>query len=117
MEAATQRHDRVAAVAHALGVEARKLHRALVGLGARIGKERLPNLLALGGSSRGQKRLVVLGINGLNNRSSTGKVVVSKLGEQRRHLAAMLDIEVIGHVREVVHLRVHGVDHGRGAMA
>ena len=94
VEAAAHAHDSVAAVTGTLGVQARKLHRALVGLGAGVGKEGLPHLLV---RSRGTKSSccgLIAGGNGIGKHARTIYVVVSKLGQQRRDLSTLLCVGI-----------------------
>ena len=117
VEAAAQADDRVAAVADALGVEARELHGALVGLGAGVGEEGLPYLLALGGRSGGRERPVIPRGDGVGDRPRPGHIVVGQLGQERRDLAAVLDVEVVGHVHEALGLGADRLREGRVPVA
>lgn len=111
MEAAAQADDCVPTVAAPLGIQASELHGALVGLGSRIGEEGFPNLLALLRGSSGTHGLGVALGDSTGKRTGTRKIVVSKLGKQRRDLAAMLDVEVIRYVHELCGLALDRADH------
>ncbi len=102
VKAAAQADDCVPAVAAPLGIQARKLHGALVGLGSRIGEEGFPNLLALLRGSSGTHGLGIALGDSTGKHTGARKIVVSKLGKQRRDLAAMLDVEVIRYVHELL---------------
>ena len=71
MEAAAHAHDSVAAVTGTLGVQARKLHRALIGLGAGVGKEGLPNLLIRSRGTKSSCRGLIAGGNGIGKHACT----------------------------------------------
>ena len=91
VEALVEADDVVATVAAALGVQARELDGALVGLGAGVAKERAPELRFIRGGRGG---LALAGVGGL--REHTG------------HLAPVLDLEVVGDVQQLGHLAAHG---------
>ena len=116
MEAAAHAHDGVAAVTGTLGVQARELHRALVGLGAGIGKERLPHLIARSRGTKSSCRGLIAGGNGIGKHARTIYVVVSKLGQQRRDLSTLLDVEVIGDMHELFGLCLERREHSQVAM-
>ena len=117
MKTAAHAYDGVAAVTSTLGVQTRKLHRALVGFGTRIGKERLPHLLARSRSAERSGRGLIAGGNGIGQHARTIYVVVGKLGQQRRDLATLLDVEVIGDMHELFGLRLESREHCRVAVA
>lgn len=100
VKTAAQAHDRVTAVADTLGVQASELHRTLICLRTRVRKECLPHLLALRRGRRGAHRLLITCIHGMSQCPRTLHIAVGKLGDERRHLASMLDIEVVRHVRQ-----------------
>ena len=116
VEPAAHAHDGVAAITGTLGVQARELHRALVGLGARVGKEGLPNLLIRSRGTKSSCRGLIAGDNGIGKHARTIYVVVSKLGQQRRDLSALLDVEVIGDMHELFGLCLERREHSRVAM-
>ncbi len=117
VETSAHAHDGVATVTGTLGIQARELHRTLVSLGARVGKERLPHLLVRSrGTKRGGRGLIASG-NGVGKHARTIHVVVSELGQQRRGLAALLNVEVIGDMHELFGLRLERREHSRVAMA
>ena len=58
----------------------------------------------------------VLGDNGIGKHARTIYVVVSKLGQQRRDLSALLDVEVIGDMHELFGLCLERREHSRVAM-
>ena len=116
VEAAAHAHDSVAAVTGTLGVQARELHRALVGLGAGVGKEGLPNLLIRSRGTKSSCRGLIAGDNGIGKHARTIYVVVSKLGQQRRDLSTLLDVEVIGDMHELFGLCLERREHSRVAM-
>ena len=116
VEPAAHAHDGVAAITGTLGVQARELHRALVGLGARVGKEGLPNLLIRSRGTKSSCRGLIAGDNGIGKHARTIYVVVSKLGQQRRDLSALLNVEVIGDMHELFGLCLERREHSRVAM-
>ena len=116
VEPAAHAHDGVAAITGTLGVQACELHRALVGLGARVGKEGLPNLLIRSRGTKSSCRGLIAGGNGIGKHARTIYVVVSKLGQQRRDLSALLDVEVIGDMHELFGLCLERREHSRVAM-
>ena len=117
VETAAHAHDGIAAVTGPLGVQARELHRALVGLGAGVGKEGLPNLLIRSRGTKSSGRGLIASGNGIGKHARTIHVVVSKLGQQRRDLAALLNVEVIGDMHELFGLCLERREHSRVAMA
>ena len=116
VEAAAHAHDSVAAVTGTLGVQASELHRALVGLGAGVGKEGLPNLLIRSRGTKSSCRGLIAGGNGIGKHACTIYVVVGKLGQQRRDLSTLLDVEVIGDMHELFGLCLERREHSRVAM-
>ena len=116
MEAAAHAYDGVAAVTSTLGVQTRELHRALVGFGTRIGKERLPHLLVRSRGTERSGRGLIAGGNGIGQHARTIYVVVSKLGQQRRDLATLLDVEVVRHMQKLFGLRLERREHCRVAV-
>ena len=117
METAAHTHDGVATVTGTLGVQASKLHRTLIGLGAGVGKERLPYLLARRRSAERGCRGLIAGGNGIGNHVCTVHVVVSELGQQRRDLATLLDVEVVRHMQKLFGLRLKRRKHCRITVA
>ena len=115
VEAAAHAHDS-AAVSGTLGVQARKLHRALVGLGAGVGKEGLPHLLVRSRGTKSSCRGLIAGGNGIGKHARTIYVVVSKLRQQRRDLSTLLDVEVIGDMQKLFGLSLERREHSRVAM-
>ena len=116
VEAAAHAHDGVATVTGTLGIQARELHRALVGFGAGVGKERLPHLLVRSrGTERGGRGLIASG-DGIGKHARTIHVIVSELGQQRRDLTALLNVEVIGNMHELFGLCLERREHSRVAV-
>ena len=116
MEAAAHAYDGVAAVTSTLGVQTRELHRALVGFSTRIGKERLPHLLARRRSAERSGRGLIVGSNRVGKHARTVRIIVSELGQQRRDLATLLD-EVVGDMHELFGLRLERREHCSVAVA
>ena len=116
MEAAAHAYDGVAAVTSTLGVQTCELHRALVCLGAGVGKEGLPHLLARRRSAERSCRGLIAGGNGIGKHARTIYVVVSELGQQRRDLSALLNVEVIGDMHELFGLCLERREHSQVAM-
>ena len=81
VEAAAHAYDGVAAVTSTLGVQTRELHRALVGLGTGVGKERLPHLLARSRNAKRRRRSLVAGGNRVGKHARAIHIVVSELGQ------------------------------------
>ena len=117
VEATAHAYDGVAAVTSTLGVQTRELHRSLVGFGTRIGKERLPHLLVRSRDTERSGRGLIAGGNGIAQNARTIYVVVGKLGQQRRDLSTLLDVEVIGDMHELFGLRLERREHCRVAVA
>ena len=117
VKAAAHAHDGVASVAGTLGVQTRELHRALVGLGTGIGKERLPHLLARSRSAKCRRRGLVASGNRVGKHACTVRIIVSELGQQRRDLAALLDVEIVGDMQEPLGLILERRQHCRIAVA
>ena len=117
METAAHAYDGVAAVTSTLGVQTRELHRALVGFGTRIGKEGLPHLLARRRSAERSCRGLIAGGNGIGNHARTIYVVVGKLGQQRRDLSTLLDVEVVRHMQKLFGLSLECRKHCRISVA
>ena len=111
MEAAAHAYDGVAAVTSTLGVQTRELHRALVGFGTGVGKERLPYLLVRSRGTERSGRGLIAGGNGIGQHAHTIYVVVGKLGQQRRDLATLLDVEVVRHMQKLFGLRLKCGEH------
>ena len=117
MEGVDQRDDLIPALAIGIyAVFAGALDRALVGLGARVGKEGLPNLLIRSRGTKSSCRGLIAGGNGIGKHARTIYVVVSKLGQQRRDLSALLNVEVIGDMHELFGLCLERREHSRVAM-
>ena len=117
MEAAAHAYDGVAAVTGTLGVQTRELHRALVGFGTRIGKERLPHLLVRSWGTERSGRGLIAGGDGIGQHARTIYVVVCKLGQQRRDLATLLDVEVVRHMQKLFGLSLDRRKHCRITVA
>ena len=117
MKSAAHTHDGVATVAGTFGVQTRELHRALVGLGTGIGKERLPHLLARSRSAKRRRRGLVASGNRVGKHARTVRIVVGELGQQRRDLAALLNVEVVGDMQELLGLGLERREHRRVAVA
>ena len=117
VKAATHAHDGVATVAGTLGVQTCELHRTLVGLGTGIGKERLPHLLARSRNAKRCRRGLVASGNRVGKHASTVHIIVSELGQQRRDLAATLDVEIVGDMQELLGLSLERRQHCRVAVA
>ena len=91
--------------------------RALVGFGTRIGKERLPHLLVRSRGTERSGRGLIAGGNGIGQHARTIYVVVGKLGQQRRDLSTLLDVEVVRHMQKLFGLSLERREHCRVAVA